>query len=83
MKDSFVLVLIIAILSGAGIVEAQQTKTLPRIGYLSIGSEHGPRSNAFFQGLRELGYVEGETILVERRGDPQRRRERLRLNWSR
>jgi putative ABC transport system substrate-binding protein len=77
MKDRFVLVLIIAILSSTGIVKAQQTKAIPRIGYLSIGSKLGPRSNAFFQGLRELGYVEGQNILIEHRGDPQRRRERL------
>ncbi len=50
---------------------------IPRIGYLSIGSTQGARSNAFFQGLRELGYVEGKTILIARRGDPQRRSEQL------
>jgi len=47
--------------------EAQQPKKVPRIGYLSSGS---PSTNlgylqAFLQGLRELGYVEGKNVLIE------------------
>ena len=51
--------------------EAQQTKKVPRIGYLSAGDPAGdPSSNAariepFRQGLRELGYVEGKNIFIE------------------
>lgn len=46
--------------------QAQQTK-IPRIGYLSIGSPSfiPARVESFRQGLRELGYIEGETIVVE------------------
>jgi hypothetical protein len=45
-------------------VEAQQTK-VPRIGYLSNRIKPTPTmpdlfENAFRQGLRDLGYVEGE-----------------------
>jgi len=47
--------------------QAQQPKKVPRIGYLSSGS---PSTNlgylqAFLQGLRELGYVEGKNVLIE------------------
>jgi putative ABC transport system substrate-binding protein len=66
----------VVLLAAVVIAEAQQQK-VPRIGYLSIGSPPGPRSEAFFLGLRELGYVEGKNIVVERRGDPQRRRDQL------
>jgi putative ABC transport system substrate-binding protein len=47
---------------------AQAPTRAPRIGYLGLGSG-GPSKNldAFRQGLRELGYVEGDTILVEYR----------------
>jgi putative ABC transport system substrate-binding protein len=47
--------------------EAQQPKKVPRIGYLSAASASAmvPRANAFRQGLRELGYVEGKNILIE------------------
>ena len=38
-------------------VRAQQSKT-PRIGVLSTQSAD-PRTDAFKQGLRELGYIEG------------------------
>jgi ABC-type uncharacterized transport system substrate-binding protein len=47
--------------------EAQQAGTrLPRIGYLSAGSE-SPRDVAFRQGLRERGYIEGQNIAIEYR----------------
>jgi putative ABC transport system substrate-binding protein len=45
---------------------AQQTKKLPRIGFLSSGAASNPTSLvAFRQGLRELGYVEGKNIIFE------------------
>ena len=50
---------------------AQQPKKVPRIGFLATGSFELPEAmlniNAFRQGLHELGYVEGENILVEYR----------------
>ena len=55
---------------GAG---AQQPPKIARIGYLSAGSP--PPSPAFWQGMRDLGYVEGRNILVEYRwaeGKPER-----------
>jgi putative ABC transport system substrate-binding protein len=44
--------------------EAQQPKKIPRIGYQTAGSS-GERQEAFRQGLRELGYVEGQNIAIE------------------
>jgi len=57
--------------------EAQQAGKMPRIGYLVVGSEVGQVPEAFLQGLRDLGYVEGKNIIIEYRGDPQRREDRL------
>ena len=45
--------------------EAQQPKKVYRIGYLSARLRVGPREEAFLKGLRELGYVEGQNILIE------------------
>jgi putative ABC transport system substrate-binding protein len=48
-------------------VEAQQPTKIPRIGFL-IGTSptaNAARVEAFRQGLRELGYVEGKTIVIE------------------
>src|SRR5258705_3731728 len=57
---------------------AQKPQKMPRIGYLGAGIlavKPNPR-DAFMQGLRELGYVEGQTYtLVERYADG--RQERL------
>ena len=47
--------------------EAQQPKKVPRIGFLSAASSSAiaARVEAFRQGLRELGYVEGKNIFIE------------------
>jgi putative ABC transport system substrate-binding protein len=53
----------------AVIAEAQQPTKVPRIGYLSLTSPSvsPTRIEAFRQGLRELGYVEGKNIVIEYR----------------
>ena len=50
-------------------VQAQQPTKIPRIGFLSGASPstNVPRHEAFRQGLRELGYVEGKNIVIEYR----------------
>lgn len=61
--------MLFAICSSAG---AQQPNKVPRIGYLAISpfSSNTARIEAFQQGLRELGYVEGKNIVIEwRTGD--------------
>jgi putative ABC transport system substrate-binding protein len=51
--------------------EGQQAASLPRIGFLNTASLSDPRVppflQAFRQGLRELGYVEGQNIAIELR----------------
>jgi putative ABC transport system substrate-binding protein len=58
-----------ALLSTAPSVEAQQPAKVPRIGMAVAGSlsSHKNRVDAFRQGLRELGYVESQNILIEYR----------------
>ena len=50
-------------------VEAQQPKRIPYVGYLVGGSPStaGHHAHALVQGLRELGYVEGQNIVLEYR----------------
>lgn len=56
--------------------EPQESKKVPRVGFLegaSIAESQG--IEPFRQGLRELGYVEGQNIIVEIRtmeGKPER-----------
>jgi putative tryptophan/tyrosine transport system substrate-binding protein len=49
------------------VAEAQQPKKVPRIGFLSATSPSAiaARVDAFLQGLRELGYLEGKNIVIE------------------
>jgi putative tryptophan/tyrosine transport system substrate-binding protein len=58
-------------------VQAQQPTRIPRIAYLTAAplSAMTDRIDAFRQGLRELGYVEGKNIVIEWRspeGNPDR-----------
>ena len=46
--------------------EAQQPRKMPLIGYLDYGAAID-RDEAFFQGLRDLGWIEGQNIVIEYR----------------
>jgi len=48
----------------AASAEAQQPTKIPRLGFLSASAEIDP---AFLDGLRQLGYIENRTILIEHR----------------
>ena len=50
------------------VAHAQPAGRVPRVGYLFYGSPPSSREiDAFRQGLRELGYIEGQSIAVEYR----------------
>jgi putative tryptophan/tyrosine transport system substrate-binding protein len=67
-----------AVLLAAPLVaHAQQAKAVPRVAFLGNGSTSfsGPLLDSFRLGLRELGYVEGQSIVIESRfadGKPER-----------
>jgi len=73
-KKIFSLVLGAMLLALCLPVKAQQPKSVPRIGFLSRDLHPAdfrapaPRNlEAFRQGLRELGYIEGKNIIIEYR----------------
>jgi hypothetical protein len=63
------LVILVLFVGCLGVAAVQQPKKVPRIGYLTGVTRAGQsaRIEAFRQGLRELGYVEGKNILIEYR----------------
>ena len=68
MKRALPSILVAVVLLAVGVIaEAQQPKKVPRIGYLGgvLPSANAARIEAFQQGLRELGYVEGKNIVIE------------------
>jgi ABC-type uncharacterized transport system substrate-binding protein len=67
----------LALLAAPLAAEAQQAAKVARIGYLSPNLATGPHlREAFRQGLRDLGYVEGRNLVIEYR-DAEGKVERL------
>jgi putative ABC transport system substrate-binding protein len=67
-------------------VEAQQLKKVFRIGYLSSANPttESARAKAILFALRELGYIEGQNIVIEYRygGGKRDKLPDVRPNWS-
>jgi len=61
--------LILSLLVAPLAAEAQPEGKMPRLGVLTPGIPPQPWVEAFRQGLRTLGYVEGQTIALEVRWD--------------
>ena len=68
-RRTFIRSVAAGILSAPFAVDAQQPTKVQRIAYLSSGDSAGSATltNAFLQGLRELGYVDGQNVVVESR----------------
>jgi putative ABC transport system substrate-binding protein len=81
MHKTFITLLLATILlSTVPASEAQQPAKIPLIGFQldAPASAMTARTEAFRQGLRELGYIEGKNIIIEWRsaeGKPERRSE--------
>lgn len=66
VKVGLIVTLALGVLAAPQAVDAQQAKKIPRIGYSTIASA-ADNLEAFRQGLRALGYIEGQNITVEYR----------------
>ena len=68
-KTIFVWLLATVFLATVPPADAQQPKKVARIGFLAAATRIGVShiTEAFLQGLRELGYVEGQNIIIEYR----------------
>jgi putative ABC transport system substrate-binding protein len=66
----FVRTLALGLLAAPLAAEAQQAGKVARVGYLSPGTEvNAPTSdlNVLWQDLRDLGWIEGRTVIIESR----------------
>ena len=71
MARSLAIVLTVGLLATSGVAEAQTPAKTYRIGLLGAYSHTSPEAahlwGALLQGLRDLGYVEGQNLVVEGR----------------
>jgi putative tryptophan/tyrosine transport system substrate-binding protein len=72
LKLAGLFAVVVSLVGCVGIADAQQPTKVPRIGFLSgrgtpTPTTPDPNADAFRQGLRNLGYVEGKNILIEYR----------------
>jgi hypothetical protein len=91
MGQKAIVVLLVGLaLASVHPAEAQQAKKVPRIGVLwpFLPTVGPPLAEAFRQGLRDLGYVEGQNIAIEYRYSegkdsrlPDLAGELVRLRW--
>ena len=77
LRLAFTITLLLGGLFSPSAAAAQQAAKVARIGYLSVNLSAAPPNlhEAFRQGLRDLGYVEGRDVVIEYRdaeGKPER-----------
>ncbi len=80
----FISVLAVVIQASVQLAEAQQTGKVYRIGWLRFSPRPPTGSNhvAFRQKLHELGYVEGQNLVIEYRSAKRKAERYPRLYWS-
>jgi len=66
-RKALVTGIILALGASLAPAEAQQAARIPRVGFLSPVGRSSPVFGIFRQGLAELGYVEGQNIVIEPR----------------
>ena len=67
MITKLAIVVTVLLLSAARGTEAQPAPKVPRVGVLCIAACSSPLILAFEAGLRELGWMEGRNVILERR----------------
>jgi putative tryptophan/tyrosine transport system substrate-binding protein len=66
-RISAVTIATLALVAARPLANAEDTAKIPRIGFLNPLDRAAPHFEAFRQGLADLGYVEGQNVVIEAR----------------
>ena len=66
-RRAFVTALPCVLLTAPGVAKAQQAEKMPRVGVLAGAAGQAGVLKSFYQGLRDLGWVDGQNIRIELR----------------
>jgi putative ABC transport system substrate-binding protein len=72
MNKKMLVFLVVMILNPAQLAFAQSSGKVSRVGFLSLENRRSAQVEAFRQGLRDLGYIEGRNIKIEYRAHEDR-----------
>ena len=64
---TFIVILALGAVLMPALSEAQQAAKIPRVGFLAPQGRSLPLFDAFRKGLADLGYVDGQNIVIESR----------------
>jgi putative ABC transport system substrate-binding protein len=67
LKPAGVVAVALAFALFAAVTSAQQPTKVPRIGFLGLATKPSPLEEAFLQALRDLGYIDGQNVIIEYR----------------
>jgi len=62
-----IVALVVTLAMCGAVAQAQQPGKVPRIGFLALLASPDQNEAAFIQGLRDLGYIDGQNIAIEYR----------------
>jgi putative tryptophan/tyrosine transport system substrate-binding protein len=65
IRAALTAVLVLGLFAASSAADAQPARKIPRVGVLQAGAPPEPLVEAFREGLRDLGYVEGRNIVLE------------------
>lgn len=68
MRPPWILIAVAVLVAAFSDAAAQESESVPKVGWIAVGvPAPAPAFDAFKEGLRQLGYIDGRTVAIEAR----------------